>query len=91
MPHFPSRAQPDAASIASHALCALRRAGASDRDEALAKAERQAYELAVLDAGDAERIEVLHGALQALAGPRQDQVQAGIYLLEHLASCPQTV
>lgn len=91
MPNFLIRAQPDAASIASHALRAFRRAGASDREEALAKAERQANELAVLDASDAERVEVLHGALRALAGPRQDQIQAGIYLLEHLASCAQTV
>ncbi len=91
MPKFPSCAQPDAASIASHALYALRRGDAAGHQEALARAERLALQSTVLDASDAERIEVLHGALQALTGPRQEQIQAGIYLLEHLASSPQTV
>jgi len=89
MSKFPSCAQPDAAVIASHALDALRRGDSAGRQEALARAERLAHQSTVVDASDAERIEVLHGALQALAGPRQEQVQAGIYLLEHLASRPQ--
>lgn len=91
MPKFPSCAQPDAAGIASQALGAFRRGDTAGRREALAKAERLAHQSTMLDASDAERVEVLHGALQALAGTRQEQVQAGIYLLEHLASSPQTV
>lgn len=89
MSKFPSCAQPDAAGIASHALYAFCRGDAADRQEALAKAERLTHQMTGLDATDAERIDVLHSALQALTSSRQEQIQAGIYLLEHLASRPQ--
>jgi len=88
MPKSSSCAQPDAASIAANALYALQRGCAADLEEALARAERQAHQLVVLDSGETERIDVLRGALQALAGGNQDQIQAGTYLLGHLASGP---
>lgn len=91
MSQSPRCAQPDAASIAANALYALRRGRAADLQEALARAERQAHRLAFLDSGETERVEVLRGALDALAGGNQDQIQAGTYLLGHLASGPALI
>ncbi len=85
MPKFSSCVQPDTASIASQALYAFRRGDAADCRNALAAAERLAFQLTAVDEGEAERMEALHGALQALSGPREERIQAGVYLLEHLA------
>ena len=84
MPKFPG-----CASVAAQALYAFRRGDRTGRESALARAERLARQSPDLDSSEAERIEALHGAILALNGSRQEQVQAGIYLLEHLASRPQ--
>ena len=89
MSKFPRFARPNVASIADSVLSAFRRGDAADCEAALRRAERMAQQLS--DADEAERMEALCGALSALAGARREQVQAGIYLLEHLAKRPALV
>ena len=76
----------NAASIAGSVLDAFQFGQAADRTEALARAGVQVHQLTDPDSGEAERMDVLRGALEALAGSRREQVQAGIWLLQHLAS-----
>jgi len=84
MPKFAS-----CASVAAQALYAFRKGDRTGRESALARAERLFRQSPDLDSNEAERIEALHGAILALNGSRREQIQAGIYLLEHLASRPQ--
>jgi hypothetical protein len=78
--------QPDVAQIAGSILNAFQRSREAALVAALTEAERFVHESRRLDTREAERLDVLRGAMKALEGPRQQQVQAGIYLLEHLAS-----
>ena len=76
MPKFPRFARPTVANIADSVLSAFRRGDTADCEVALRRAER---------------MEALCGAPSALAGARREQVEAGIYLLEHLANRPALV
>ena len=85
MSQFTNCGQPDISTIAVGVLNAFRREQGEGRREALALAERFVHQSKCLDAGEAERIDALEGALEALEGPSREQVQAGMFLLEHLA------
>jgi len=81
MPQFSRCVRSDARSIAGRVLYEFQQGHAGV--DAVEQLTEQVH-----DAAEAERIEVLQGALQALSGNRQGQIEAGIYLLKHLASHP---
>ena len=54
--------------------------------EEVACAQRFFLDTRGLDELECERLEVLRGAIESLDGPRREQVQAAVQLLEHLAS-----
>jgi len=82
MPQFSRCAPSDARSIADLVLYEFQQGNTG------VAAEQLTHEMRGLDSAEAERIEVLEGALAALSGNRQGQIEAGMYLLKHLASRP---
>jgi hypothetical protein len=76
----------EVSSVAKVVLRAFERGEAAGRERALAQAELFERSSATLDARESEQFDVLRGALEALEGPAPERIQAGMYLLKHLAS-----
>ncbi len=85
MSQFTSYGRSGVSSVARGVLQAFERGEAADHQTALAQAGLFVHRSARWDACEAERLDVLRGALEALDGPKAERIQAGLYLLEHLA------
>jgi hypothetical protein len=85
MSQFTNCGRSEVSSVARGVLRAFERGAAADRQTALAEAGLFIPRSAPRDACEAERLDVLRSAVEALNGPRAERVQAGLYLLEHLA------
>jgi hypothetical protein len=85
MSQFTSCGRSGVSSVARGVLHAFERGEAADHQRALAQAGLFVNRSARWDACEAERFDVLRGALEALEGPGPERIQAGLYLLEHLA------
>lgn len=77
---------PEISSVARGVLRAFERGEAAGREKALAQAELFESFSGPWDAREDEQFDVLRGALEALEGPAPERIQAGMYLLKHLAS-----
>jgi hypothetical protein len=86
MEQFTSCGWSEVSSVAKGVLRAFERGEAAGREKALAQAELFERASANWDAREAEQFDVLRGALEALEGPTPERIQAGMYLLKHLAS-----
>lgn len=85
MSQFTSFEWSGVSSIARGVLRAFERGDGAGRQEVLAHAELYGRSTP-WDACEAEQFDVLRGALEALEGPGPERIQAGMYLLKHLAS-----
>jgi hypothetical protein len=85
MPQFTSCGWSGVSSVARGVLRAFERGEGAGRREVLAQAELYGRS-EPWDACEAEQFDVLRGALEALDSPAPEQIEAGMYLLKHLAS-----
>ena len=85
MSQFTNCGRSEVSSVARGVLRAFERGAAADRQTVLAEAGLFVPRSAHWDECEAERLDVLRSAVEALKGPRAERVQAGLYLLEHLA------
>jgi len=76
----------DAASLAAQLLTEWTSWPKSMLRRELAQFHELASQAPASSSLEAERIEVLLGAIESLESHRPERVQAGVYLLEHLAS-----
>jgi hypothetical protein len=81
---FSARAA-DVASIANHVLVEWKSGRGSTCSEELERAQQLAGDLRAPDTYEAERAEILIGAIEMLACSRPERVNAALSLLEHLA------
>ena len=85
MAKAPSPQAANVASIATRVLAAWKSGHMQACPKELARAQELCKSLHPLETLEAERLEVLIGAIDSLGASRPEQVQAAIYLLEHLA------
>ncbi len=86
MSKFNSCQRQDVASIAGRVLVACKSGHDAGLFHEVARARSFTTRTQRFDTLEAERMDVLAGALESLAGARPDGVQAAMYVLEHLAS-----
>jgi len=86
MSQFTTCGRSGISSVARGVLRAFEHGGPVGRERALEQVELYEYASGPCDAREAEQIDVLHSALDALAGPGPERIQAGVYLLKHLAN-----
>jgi hypothetical protein len=85
MAKVPSPRAADAASIATRVLAAWKSGHKGACAKELARALELCRSLHPPETLEAERLEILTGAIESLGASRPEQVQAAIHLLEHLA------
>jgi len=85
MSQFISCGRSGVSTVARGVLRAFERGEGAGHQRALAQTGLFVDGSARWDACEAERFEVLRDAVEALEGPGPERIQAGLYLLEHLA------
>jgi|SRR5271154_5718698 hypothetical protein len=86
MTQFTGCGQSEVSSVARGVLRAFARGEADGHKLALAQAEQAENSARRGDSREAEQLDVLRSALEALEGPAPERIQAGMYLLKHLAA-----
>ena len=76
------------ASVAGRVLFAFKHQPDQGLRAEVARAQRFFDTTRRLDELEAEKLDVLRGAIESLDCPRPEKVRAAVYLLEHLASHP---
>jgi hypothetical protein len=86
MSQFTSCGRSEISSVAKGVLRAFEHNAEAGRERALQQVELLEHSAAPWDACEAEHFDVLRSALEALEGPAPERIQAGVYLLKHLAN-----